>query len=290
MRETISVQTMSDGKKVRLALYQPSQTEGKYVIQLVHGFGEHMGQYQDLISKLVNMGYVCVIHDQRGFGELAAQNKKLQGVTNSYDNWTSDVLEIRKTLIEKNFPNLPVVLFGHSMGGNIALNILLKEESAAQLYAKAIIESPWLRLAEPPAKIVTGLAKALGKISARFAVPTGLKMQYVIHDQALVKQVVNDGIFHTRLSMRLYGQIAEAGEYNLAHADRLLVPTLLLGAQEDHIVSIEAIREFASKASPKLQYSEIPYGYHLLHADDVWKEFMAEIEHFLNHANRQKDL
>jgi alpha-beta hydrolase superfamily lysophospholipase len=282
VKEEISVLSMSDNEKVRVAVYRPDE-KAKCVIQLVHGFGEHMGQYQDLVGKLVKLGCVCVIHDQRGFGVLAAKNKKQQGVTNSYGNWISDVLEIRKKLIANDFSGLPVVLFGHSMGGNIALNILLRTGSVNQLYVKAIVESPWLRLAEPPAKIVTWIAQGLGRISERFAVPTGLKMQYVIHDQEIVKQVVNDGIFHTRLSMRLYGQIAQAGEYVLSHADNLSVATLLLGAQEDHIVSIAAIREFASHVpGENLHYVEIPHGYHLLHADDVWEQFMKEVEEFLN--------
>ncbi|GAB2027017.1 alpha/beta hydrolase [Lactovum odontotermitis] len=283
MKEKTFTQLMSDGEKIRVAVYQPEKAQAKCVIQLVHGFGEHIGQYQTLIPSLTEMGCICVIHDQRGFGEFAAKNKKLQGVTDSYENWISDVLEIRGLIAEK-YTELPIVLFGHSMGGNIALNILLRNaDSAEQKYSRAVIESPWLRLAEPPAKIVTAAAKILGRLSAKLAVPTGLKMQYVIHDQELVKQVVNDGLFHTRLSMRLYGQIADAGEFALANADKLSVPTLLLGAQEDHIVSIAAIREFAAagKASGKLQYEEIPHGYHLLHADDVREQFLAKVEEFL---------
>ena len=114
---------MKDHYRIRLGIFEPDQ-KAKAVVQLVHGFGEYTGHYLYLINELVNAGFVCLMHDQRGHGVLAAANPKLQGRARAYESLISDVLEVRK-IIGKKYPKLPVYLFGHSMGGNISLNVLL---------------------------------------------------------------------------------------------------------------------------------------------------------------------
>ncbi|MCU5753726.1 alpha/beta hydrolase [Lactococcus lactis] len=70
--------SMKDHYRIRLGIFEPDQ-KAKAVVQLVHGFGEYTGHYLYLINELVNAGFVCLMHDQRGHGVLAAANPKLQG-------------------------------------------------------------------------------------------------------------------------------------------------------------------------------------------------------------------
>ncbi|MDP0971150.1 alpha/beta hydrolase, partial [Klebsiella pneumoniae] len=77
------------------------------------------------INELVNAGFVCLMHDQRGHGVLAAANPKLQGRARAYESLISDVLEVRK-IIGKKYPNLPFYMFGLSMVGNISLYVIIR--------------------------------------------------------------------------------------------------------------------------------------------------------------------
>ena len=72
------------------------------------------------------------------------------------------------------------------MGGNISLNVLLRNIENQKLYQKAVIESPWLALTNPPAVPLQRLAGFLEKISPKIRVRTGLKVEAISHRNDLV--------------------------------------------------------------------------------------------------------
>lgn len=279
MKERYEIISMRDHYKIRLGIFEP-QRAPKGVVQLIHGFGEYTGHYLYLINDLVNAGFVCLMHDQRGHGILAAARPKMQGRAQNYDKFLSDCLEIRK-IISKKYSRLPVYLFGHSLGGNIALNLLLRNPQIQNSYQKAVIESPWLDLAHPPAKIIQSIAQVAGKISPHFRIRTRLKVAGISHHQDLVDLVTKDGIYHDFLSLRLFSQIMEAGRYAQNHAKDLTLPTLLFCGGQDAICSAPAIRRFAQQAGENVIYDELPEAYHALHLDTDARQFLNKMKDFL---------
>ncbi|MFC4652198.1 alpha/beta fold hydrolase [Lactococcus nasutitermitis] len=276
MSEKYEFLEMADGEKVRLGFFEPND-EIKGVIQIIHGFGEYIGHYLTVIDFLTKLGYVCVIHDQRGHGVLAKEFPKTKGIAENYEKFLSDSLEIREW-IGKHFSEFPVFIFGHSMGGNIVLNLLIKYP---QIYQKAVIESPWLDLAEPPLEIVQVLAKFLGKISPNIRIHTHLKVEAIAHDTELVKAMTEDGFYHDVLSLRLFTQIKEAGKYVQKHAKELNTPSILFCAEQDGICSAPAIRDFAKNTGDNVKFVEIAGGYHALHLDTQSQEFLVQMTEFL---------
>ncbi|MDR3085809.1 MAG: lysophospholipase [Christensenellaceae bacterium] len=280
MKSTIQTMQMRDGETLRVAKFEP---DGPVlgVLQLLHGFGEHIGHYEKLCAFLAQNGYACVVHDQRGFGEMPGKTPKerarARGVVPSYAAFLGDIAEIREK-IAKWFTGLPVFLFGCSMGGNIALNLLLQSPES---YAKAIVESPWLRLYKPLPGPVSAFAGLLGRLSPRLAIRTRLNTAAISRDQGEVGRLVNDGIFHDRMSFRLYSEIVAAGESAIAGASQIATPTLLLCAGADRIVSAPAIRELAKNAGPNLRLEEFDGGFHCLHHDILRAEIEERILSFL---------
>nr|AGS51901.1 putative lysophospholipase [uncultured bacterium contig00002] len=76
-----------------------------------------------------------------------------------------------------------------------------------------------------------------------------------------------DKIFHDRISLRLYAEITAAGEYAIKNAARITIPTLLLCAGSDKIVSVNAMREFCINAKENVTMLEYPDAYHCLRSD-----------------------
>lgn len=281
MKQNYQLLKMADGESIRVGIFTPD-VPSKGVIQLVHGFGEYIGHYLGLIDFFIAQDYTCVMHDQRGHGEQAAQHPKTRGIAPDYHRLIEDVLEVRQ-VIAKQFPKQAVYLMGHSMGDNIVLNLLLETQKENQkLYQKAIVESPWLDLAHPPAKIAQMTANLLGKISPKIRVHTGLNVAAIAHDAKTVKLVTKDGFYHDFLSLRLFSQIKTAGQKVQAKASQLEIPTLLLCAEKDEIVSAPAIRAFAKSAKNNLKFLEIPDGFHALHLDNQAPFVMAQMLEFLN--------
>ncbi len=275
---------MSDGEIIRLGIYRPV-LPARFVVQIVHGFGEYIEQYETVVAHFSKLGGICLVHDQRGFGKLVKNIRSKQGVLQSYELWLSDILEIRQKF-DYDFRNLPWVIFGHSLGGNVVLNVLLKVPDILKFYDKAIIESPWLGLNNEPPRFVKVLAKYLGHFSEKLSIQAPLKMSFVIHDQDKIKAIVNDGIFHTRLSFRIYSQITEAATYALSHANKLPIETLLLGAEEEKIVSRLAIHRFAETSNYHLHFFEVPLAFHMIHMDNCMQDFYAKVDKFLNFDNK----
>ena len=91
------------------------------VIQLVHGMCEHKERYVPLMEFFSAHGLVCVIHDNRGHG---ASVKSPDDLGYMYDGgWQALVEDVRvvNDWIHARYPDLKVILYGHSMGSMIVV-------------------------------------------------------------------------------------------------------------------------------------------------------------------------
>lgn len=86
------------------------------IVQLVHGMAERKERYEELMTFLAENGYACVIHDHRGHGE-SLRSIEDRGFMGDYDGnaIVEDAVLVGKYAKEQ-YPDLPLILFGHSMG------------------------------------------------------------------------------------------------------------------------------------------------------------------------------
>ena len=86
------------------------------IVQLVHGMSEHKERYIPFMEYLTDKGYITVIHDHRGHGKSVSDKKDLGYMYGGgADAMLKDVLTVNEE-IRRHFPELPLILFGHSMG------------------------------------------------------------------------------------------------------------------------------------------------------------------------------
>jgi len=273
-----------DDVNLRVARFEPP---GKptYVVQIVHGFGEGLAHYEEIAGYFAANGYACVVHDQRGFGEMPdmtpKERKKVRGVTPGYEYLIEDIKTLRRE-IDVWYPGVPVILYGHSMGGNLVANLLVKCSGVSDglPYAKAVLEAPWLRLYKPLPKLATSVARLIGKARGNLTISAKINVNDISRNRDITRNLRSDGIYHNRMSLRLYAEVVEAGEYIIKNADRISVPTLLLCPGADRIVCPKAIREFYKRCSDNVMFVEYPDAYHCLHADINNAEVIAKILEF----------
>lgn len=84
----------------------------KAAVVIVHGLCEHFGRYDYVTQRLLEAGYAVVRFDHRGHGR--SMGKKVW-----YDDRTQIVSDTDLFVEEARaqFPDLPVFMIGHSMGG-----------------------------------------------------------------------------------------------------------------------------------------------------------------------------
>jgi alpha-beta hydrolase superfamily lysophospholipase len=234
------------------------------VICLVHGMGEHSERYAHVADALTQAGYTLISFDLRGHGKSSGP----RGHIPSYEALMQDISFLLESA-NKKFPQLPFFLYGHSLGGNLVLNYVLRYKPQLK---GVIVTGPWLRLAfEPPAFKVT-LGKMMNKIWPSFSQSSGLDTKVLSHDPHVVRAYENDPLVHDHISARMFIGIYQAGQWALEHASEFSLPLFLMQGGADKIISVEAGREFAGKIKENCTLKIWDGLYHEIHNEPEKEE------------------
>lgn len=104
--------TASDGAAV--ACYQWPVENPNLSLHIAHGMGEHARRY-DRFAQALNAHNIAVYaNDHRGHGVTGAAHPGYMG-PDGWNRTIADAYELNQ-LIRSNHPDVPLVLFGHSMG------------------------------------------------------------------------------------------------------------------------------------------------------------------------------
>jgi len=229
-----------DGRTLAIHDWMPPPEQGvRGLLLLVHGLGEHIGRYNALASTLTSWGFAVRGYDQHGHGESNGLRGSLPGDTTLLDDLAEIIGETRMHMAA----DVPLILLGHSLGGLVA----------AQLVARGLSRVDALVLSSPALDAGMDffqklLVRVLPRYAPDFRMGHGLKASFISHDPAVVKAYQSDRLVHDRISARLAHFIATAGPATLARAATWSVPTLLLYAGDDHLVTPQGSRAFAKSA------------------------------------------
>ena len=101
--------------------HQPAVGDVRGIFLLSHGLAEHSFRYAGFANVLAARGYHVYGFDHRGHGMTSAPDAE-RGRFAKRDGETEVLADLRtvREYAETRHPGLPVILFGHSMGGVIA--------------------------------------------------------------------------------------------------------------------------------------------------------------------------
>lgn len=251
--------------------WQPKESKG--VIVLVHGMGEHSGRYMHVAQKFVENNFTVITYDNFGHGKTTGK----RGHNPNFDA----LLTVISFVIEKATelqPQKPVFLYGHSMGGNLVINYVLKRQNNL----KAVVAtSPFLKLAFDPPAWKMSLGKLLQKTAPSFTLGNELDANHISKDPEEVKKYIDDPMVHDKISPNYSLTILETGKWAIENANKLSIPMFVVHGKEDKIIDHKgsvAFTQNTSFATLKL----IENGYHELHNDTCKDVVLQEITNWLN--------
>lgn len=262
-----------DGIELFTQTWQP-ESSPKAVINLIHGLGEHTGRYNSWAAMFVEKGYAFRSFDIRGHGHSGGR----RGYTSAYSKIIKDI-EAFIEMGRHEFPDIPVFNYGHSMGGNLLLNYIIKESAQDN---GLIITSPWLELTRPPSRFLLFVTGIIGDLIPGVVVGNRLRVEDLSRDLRIVHAYKSDPLVHDRLGMRFLTQIVEAGRKASMSIYKINVPMLVMHGSEDTITSCKTTRNFVRNASDKTTYLEWEGGYHELQNDINYDEVFNSIVDWLN--------
>jgi len=265
-----------DGTVIPTITYHINDDTKKAVVIVSHGFGEHSGSYREHAQRLWQGGYASVILDQRGHGKPPEGQDKWHGTIPHYQCFIDDIVSVTEAVREM-MPDIPIALYGHSMGGNIVLNVLLSlPPEQAKEYFCAVVESPWLGLYDPINPVLFVLIKIMNLISPDFRTHRKLNNDDISSDKERNQGYDNDPLYHGFISVRMINGIIGACKYALKNAARLPVKTYLAYAKHERIVLNDAIFEFINKAGKMLTAIEYDSN-HAIYNDVCREQYCRDV-------------
>jgi alpha-beta hydrolase superfamily lysophospholipase len=250
----------------KTALYTFDASEAPVaVILLVHGLGEHSGRYADWAVRFNERGVTIRAFDLPGHGYSEGRRGVIPSPEKVFETIDTVIRGIRT-----EFPDVPLFLYGHSLGGGIVLNYLVRRKPNL---TGAIVTSPWVFLSETPAKAKELMAIVAKKLMPGMTQASGLKTEFLSRDPLVVTAYNKDPLVHAQISAGLYGWMTDAAADTLARASEITVPLLLAHGRNDMITSPAGSMQVAETA-PRATLKLWDEGYHELH-NDLLKE-----EHF----------
>ncbi len=149
----------ADGLSISTAAMIPDQKPYRAVVQLVHGMSEHKERYFPFMEYLAGLGYLVVIHDHRGHGKSV---KAVEDLGYTYGGGAQAMLRDIGTVnrrLKAKYPDLPLILMGHSMGSLAVRAFAAKHDSCMDMLI--VCGSPSYNAAWPLGVAIAKTEKAL---------------------------------------------------------------------------------------------------------------------------------
>jgi len=218
----------------RLFVREWSTDSPRAALLIVHGLGEHSGRWEHVAEFFVGRGYSVTAFDLRGHGRSGGDRVDIT----TFDEYLSD-LELMVDRTRK--PGLPLVVYGHSMGGLIATAFAVGDRPQPDVY---VLSAPALAAAAPlPLRVA---ARFLGKVAPRMRLPSSIKGEQLSRDESVGEAYFADELVETRATARfgaaLLGEMDTIGD----RLDRIHVPALVIHGTDDELVPPSASAPLAA--------------------------------------------
>jgi acylglycerol lipase len=234
VRPSLGTARMADGTILR-TLHWETADEPWAVAEIVHGLGEHGGRYETVAAAFTGEGIDTWSYDLRGNGGSGGRRGWVERWPILHDD-----LQLRLASLREQDPARPLVLYGHSLGGLIALGYVLSDRGRP-LPDLLVLSAPSLddNLAGWKRPMAGLLTSVVPKMQLANGVPAGSRSRDPGVDAASAADPLCSDKSTVRFGAEAFAEqdrVAAA----LAAADSLPIPTYVLHGSDDPLVPVAA--------------------------------------------------
>jgi acylglycerol lipase len=226
------------GTEIYWQAWQPAHAHA--VVVLAHGAGEHSGRYAHVGERLAGAGYAVHALDHRGHGRSAGPRMYIDRVDDVVADLGTFIASVRA-----QYPEVPLVLLGHSMGGLVALRYAIHHQDSID----ALVLSGPLAALAAATPLQRMAAQALSAVAPRLGL-IAVEPALVSRDPEVVRAYVEDPlVFHGKLPARTIAQLAATVRRFPDEAPAIRVPLLVMLGSADRLVPPEGGRMVHDRAA-----------------------------------------
>ncbi|MBB6093544.1 lysophospholipase [Povalibacter uvarum] len=204
------------------------------ILIIVHGLAEYAGRYRPIMEELARRGISSLAYDQRGHGEVAGTRTHVD----RFDDFVDD-LNLLIRAVRAAHPQLPLFLWGHSMGTLVAL----LAASDPQIPVRGVITtSNSLEIFRRGTNPLNPFFRFLSWLVPRVRIPLGLDSTRISTDESVQRAYASDPRIPPTASLRLIVEFAAACEDAREAAATITLPSLVVHGEEDAIAPAEGSR------------------------------------------------
>jgi alpha-beta hydrolase superfamily lysophospholipase len=250
--------------------------QSRAIVLLVHGYGEHIGRYEHVIAALTGAGYAVEGLDHYGHGRSIGRRASLR----DFDHYVDDCSLLLDRILTRD-PALPVVTYGHSMGGLIAARLALRRQDDL---TGLILSGPAFRIAVTVSPLVRHVGLIVAKIAPDLPIiPTG-EPGILSRDPEVERRFAADPLnYHGRARARLAAALDRLSGETLARAEEFTLPLLVMHGGGDAFTDPSGSEEFVQRASSSDKtFIRWPDLHHEIHNEPEQAEVIATLVSWLD--------
>ncbi len=253
--------------------WTPAKPYGTLVIN--HGLGEHTDSYQRLVDGLIDSNIQCIAWDMRGHGRSEGK----RGVVHRFSDYSADLVIFLKH-IKNDISKQPIAMLGHSMGGLVTINTLLRYPD---LDIKcAVLSAPFLGVQMKVPEVKRVGAKYLADYLPSVTMWNEIHDRDLSHDKEVLAEFPKDPLRHDRISPRLFLDMVSYADRIRREGKNLKIPIFFQLSGQDKIVSTRASVDFFDTiASTEKEMKIYEHSYHEIYNDIERQQAYSDIKAFL---------
>ena len=236
-------------------------------VLIVHGAGEHSARYDHVANQMVEAGLDVHSFDWVGHGGSGGRRWYID----LYGTYHNDLAE---RVTASRVAGIPLVLYGHSMGGLISLGYCLTRSELPDLL---VVTSPWLETVAPA--LLKMAVPLVAKIAPRLRLDGGLKGEQLARDPAVGEAYFSDPMVETKTTAAWAAASLREQARVRAGLGGLPIPVFVVHGGSDSIAPPQASAPIGG--SPDAERRLYPSLQHETHNEPEGPEVVAAIIEWL---------
>ncbi|XP_046839695.1 monoglyceride lipase-like [Xenia sp. Carnegie-2017] len=272
--ETARLKSDVDVYKWRL---QPKNEKLRGILFFAHGYAEHSRCRDEFVRLLcAELNIIVISHDYVGHGRSKGERVYID----TFDTFVEDIL-CHVDEFNALHPDLPVYLFGHSMGGALTI---LTACSRPNFFKAVVLSSPAIVI-DPsiePGCVKVFVGRIINRLTPRFQILPKIDTNVLSKDPKEVEAYDSDPlIWHSGMKVRFAIAFGDALDRIKLLLPSIEWPFLVVHGDEDKITYKGGSELLAKEAKSKDKEIKIYKGLRHAMLGEVKEEADAVVEHIL---------